>query len=245
MLYPSPSAGWAALPFSKSFVPTFDTSEAMWVISPTVIWSYKTFSEKLQSLQHFWNGRRVAHSCNAEFAVLVKDLMTRGVSSCRPENNLAELVEVMWNQRCGALPILDDSGRVIGIITDRDICIALGTRNSRASDVLARDVSPPRCFTCSPDNDLRDALRTMANRGVGRLPVIDEVGQLVGILSMDDIIFRAGGGSSNLSDREIIDMIAAMREERIHQPDVVTQDENNVRLDIRMPMLYEHVDKRH
>lgn len=177
--------------------------------------------------------------------MLVKDLMTKDVSSCRPANNMAELAEVMWNQRCGALPILDDSGRVIGIITDRDICIALGTRNIRASDVLARDVSPARCFTCSPDDDLREALRTMANQEVGRLPVIDEIGQLVGILSMDDVIFRAGGGSSSLSDGEIIDTIAAMREERIHQPDVVTQDGNNVRSDIRMPMNYEHVDKRH
>ena len=69
--------------------------------------------------------------------MLVKDLMTRNVSSCRPENNLAELAEVMWNQQRGALPILDGGGRVIGIITDRDICIALGTRNIRASDVLA------------------------------------------------------------------------------------------------------------
>lgn len=177
--------------------------------------------------------------------MLVKDLMTRDVSSCRPENNLAELAEVMWNQRCGALPILDDSGRVIGMITDRDICIALGTRNLRASDVLAQDVSPPRCFTCSPNNDLRDALRTMAKQEVCRLPVIDEIGQLVGILSMDDIIFRAGGGRSSLSDREIIDTIAAMRAEHIHQPDVVTQDGNDVRSYIRMPMNYEHVDNRH
>jgi CBS domain-containing protein len=139
--------------------------------------------------------------------MLVKDLMTRKVSSCRPENNLAELVEMMWNQRCGALPILDDTGRVTGIVTDRDICIALGTRNVRASDVLARDVSPPVCFVCSPDNDVRDALRTMTTEEVGRLPVVDEAGQLVGILSIHDIVFRAGGGRSSLSDREIVNTV--------------------------------------
>jgi CBS domain-containing protein len=85
----------------------------------------------------------------------------------------------------------------------------------------------------------------MATQEVSRLPVVDEAGQLVGILSIDDIIFRAGGGHSCLSDREIIDTMRAMREERIHQPDVVTQDGNNVRSDIRMPMHYEHMDKRH
>jgi len=170
--------------------------------------------------------------------MLVKDLMTGNVSFCRPESNLAELAEVMWNQQCGALPMLDDSGRVIGIVTDRDICIALGTRNIRASDVLARDVSPPTCYTCSPNNNARDALRTMANQEVSRLPVVDEAGQLVGILSIDDIVFRAGGGSSDLNDREIIDTIRAMREERIHQPHVVAQDGSDLLSPIRMPMNY-------
>ena len=176
--------------------------------------------------------------------MLVKDLMTRNVNSCRPENNLAELAKVMRKQRCGALPIMDSSGRVTGIITDRDICIALGMKNIRASDVRARDVSHTACISCSPDNDVRDALRTMATQEVSRLPVIDEAGQLVGILSIDDVIFRAGGGHSNLTDREIIDTMRAMREERIHQPDAVTKEEGDSHSDIRMPMNYEHVKIR-
>ena len=176
--------------------------------------------------------------------MLVKDLMTRNVSSCRPENNLAELAEVMWNQRCAAVPILDGSGKVMGFITDRDICIALGTRNIRASEVLARDISPPRYFSCSPYNDVREALRTMATHEVGRLPVVDEAGQVVGILSVDDIIFRAGGGSSSLSDIEIINTMRAMVEGRIHQPDVVVQDRSDLRSDIRMPMNYGDVNIR-
>lgn len=177
--------------------------------------------------------------------MLVKDVMTRNVTSCRPENNLAELAEVMWNERCGALPILDGSGRVLGIITDRDICIALGTRNIRASELLARDVSSSGYVSCSPGNDVRDALKTMGTKEVGRLPVVDETGRLVGILSIDDIVFRAGGGRSDLTDREIIDTLRGMREERIHQPHVVTQDESDVRPDVRMPLNYEHVNIKH
>ena len=57
-------------------------------------------------------------------AMLVRDLMTKNVSSCHPDNNLAELAAVMWNDRCGALPILDASGRVMSIITDRDFDVA-------------------------------------------------------------------------------------------------------------------------
>ena len=91
---------------------------------------------------------------------------------------------------------------------------------------------------------MRDALRTMATQEVGRLPVVDDAGQLLGILSIDDISFRAGGGRSGLSDREIIDTMRAMREERIHQPDAVTKEEGDSHSDIRMPMNYEHVNIR-
>jgi CBS domain-containing protein len=93
-------------------------------------------------------------------------------------------------------------------------------------------------FSCSPDNDARDALKTMAVQEVSRLPVVDEAGQLVGILSIDDIVFRAGGGSSDLSDSEIINTMRAMREERIHQTLVVAQGGSDLRSNIRMPMNY-------
>jgi CBS domain-containing protein len=177
--------------------------------------------------------------------MLVKDLMTKNVNSCRPDNNLAELAEVMWNNRCGVLPILDGSGRVMGLITDRDICIALGTRNIRASDVFARDVSRPAYFSCSPDNDVRDALKTMATQEVSRLPVVDEAGRLAGILSIDDIVFRAGGGRSSLSDREIIDALKAMWEDRVHQPEAAAQGGSELSPDVRMPMNYEHLARPH
>ncbi len=176
--------------------------------------------------------------------MLVKDLMTRNVNSCRQDDNLAELAKVMRKQRCGALPIVDGSGRVTGIITDRDICLALGTKNIRAPDVRARDVSPPGCISCSPDNDVTDALRIMASQEVSRLPVVDEAGQLVGIVSIDDVIFRAGGGRSGLTDREIIDTMRAMREERIHQPEAATKEGSDVSPHIRMPMNYEHIKSK-
>jgi CBS domain-containing protein len=129
----------------------------------------------------------------------------------------------------------------MGIITDRDICIALGTRNIRASEVLARDVSPPGTSTCSPDDDVRDALKTMATQEVSRLPVVDEVGHAVGILSIDDIVFRAGGGRSGLSDREIIDALTEMWADRVHQREEAAQDGNESPSDVRMPMNYEHL----
>lgn len=114
---------------------------------------------------------------------------------CRPDSNLAEVAAIMWNAGCGALPVLNELGRVTGMITDRDISIALGTRNFRASEVLVREVSPPRYFACASGDDIHAALKTMATQAVRRLPVVDHAGNLAGVLSIDDIILRANAGA--------------------------------------------------
>ena len=80
----------------------------------------------------------------------VKEIMTIAPEAGRPEDNLARAVELLWEADCGVLPIVDDTGRVAGILTDRDICIALGTRNARASDVLIASVMRPVCTRVSP-----------------------------------------------------------------------------------------------
>ena len=123
--------------------------------------------------------------------VNVKDVMIPDARACRPDQNLAEIAEIMWNARCGALPILDTLGHVTGMITDRDICIALGTRNQRASDIHVSDVAAPRYFACAAEDDIHAALKTMAAQEVRRLPVVDKNGNLVGILSIDDVILHA------------------------------------------------------
>ena len=80
---------------------------------------------------------------------------------------------------------------MIGVITDRDISIALGTRDRRASEVCVRSVMSPRLFTCTPDDDVHTALKTLKSEGIRRLPVIDREGMLMGVLSIDDVILNA------------------------------------------------------
>ena len=71
----------------------------------------------------------------------VREMMTSDVKTCRPETNLAEAVKDMWEGDCGALPVVSDEGRVIGMITDRDICIALATRGRSADRIAVREVA--------------------------------------------------------------------------------------------------------
>jgi CBS domain-containing protein len=120
----------------------------------------------------------------------VQDVMIQNAKFCSPESNLGAVAETLWRAGCGTLPVVDN-GRVIGMITDRDIAIAMGTRNVRAADVTVRDVSLPKLFYTTAEEDIHVALRTMAAQKVRRLPVLDNKGGLDGILCLDDIILFA------------------------------------------------------
>jgi len=120
----------------------------------------------------------------------VEDVMIRNVKFCSPETNLAAVAEIMWKAGCGTLPVVEND-RVIGMITDRDVAVALGTRDAKAADVIVRNVSLPKLFSTSPGEDVPAALRTMAAQKVRRLPVLDAKGALEGILCLDDVILFA------------------------------------------------------
>jgi CBS domain-containing protein len=118
----------------------------------------------------------------------VKDVMTTTPAYCTPETNLGAVVEIMWNRNCGFLPVIDQDKKVVSIITDRDICIAVGTRNILPGQLTVADVATQRAICCGMNDDARSALTKMAESRVRRLPVINAEGKLTGVISMDDII---------------------------------------------------------
>jgi len=97
----------------------------------------------------------------------------------------------MRKNNCGFLPVVGEGGNVIGVVTDRDICIALGTRNRKPSEVTVWDVMPHKLFTCMEGDDVHCALKTLRDAKIRRLPVIDRDGALTGVLSIDDVVLNA------------------------------------------------------
>ncbi len=138
----------------------------------------------------------------------VKEVMMRTPYACHQETNLAAATELMWKGNCGFLPVLDASGRIRGVLTDRDICIALGTRNILAAALTAGEVIRLKPHTCLPEDDVHDALQTMREARVHRLPVISPDGKLVGVISMHDILLHAEparfGKEPELSSDEVV-----------------------------------------
>jgi CBS domain-containing protein len=121
----------------------------------------------------------------------VRDLMTKSAASCRPETNLAAAGALMWETDCGVLPIVDEHRRVVGMITDRDVCIALTTSDRRASTLRVGDVAVSHAVGCGSDADIRSALEMMRAHRVHRLPVVNRAGLLEGIVSLSDIAGQA------------------------------------------------------
>lgn len=141
----------------------------------------------------------------------VNEVMMRTPVTCTPQTNLGAAVEIMWNRNCGFLPVVDEQGGVNAVVTDRDICIALGTRNKLPSEITVAEVAQKQIYSCEPNDDIHLALATMQEVGVRRLPVVDWQGKLQGVLSMDDVILRTQGGKfTEYSPTEVVGALKAI-----------------------------------
>jgi CBS domain-containing protein len=117
----------------------------------------------------------------------VRDIMVETPKFCRPESNLIAAAETMSVSNCSLLPVVDQEGKVVGIITDRDICMTLAGKNQKPSDIRVRDAMSNRVPTCALDDDLKTALEKMEKSRVRRLPVVGRDGSLVGMVSLGDV----------------------------------------------------------
>jgi CBS domain-containing protein len=138
----------------------------------------------------------------------IKNLMTPEPRTCTRGTNLAEAAALMLDADCGILPVVDEQGKLVGVVTDRDMYIALATRNKLASQLTVSDVARRQVFTCGPDDDLHTALATMKQHHVRRLPVEGFGGTVAGIVSMNDILLAAG--KKGVGNAEIVDTFQAI-----------------------------------
>ena len=138
----------------------------------------------------------------------VQDVMKQPAVCCSPDTNVGAAVELLWVNNCGMLPVVGTDGKLQGVVTDRDICIAMGTRNRLAGELTIREIATKNVVTCKPEDEIHEALHSMSEKQVRRLPVVNNEGVPQGILSMDDIITHGDlgkwQGSCELSAEEII-----------------------------------------
>ena len=143
--------------------------------------------------------------------MIVKDLAAFDVKSCTADTDLATVAKIMWDCDCGAAPVVNEERKVIGMITDRDICIAAATRSASPADLRVRDVMSGDVHACGIGDEVRTALETMKERRVRRLPVLDGEERLAGIISMNDLVMRAQcRAGADVAGEDFLDTLKAI-----------------------------------
>lgn len=123
----------------------------------------------------------------------VESLMMKEVRSVFPNDPLREAARVMWERDCGFVPVVRDpeSRDIVGVLTDRDICMASYTRDQPLAEISVESVMSRAVRICKPEDRLEAAEEIMREAQVRRLPVVDVANQLVGVISLSDIAREA------------------------------------------------------
>jgi CBS domain-containing protein len=122
----------------------------------------------------------------------VKDLMTSPVRTCRTTALLGDAAQTMLLQHCGCVPVVDSRGHLAGMLTDRDVCLAVAARHQSPWEIPVRDVMSPDVVTCAVDDDVDAALVAMKEHRVRRVPIVDGDGRVKGLISIDDVVRNTG-----------------------------------------------------
>jgi CBS domain-containing protein len=121
----------------------------------------------------------------------VKEVMTPDAKAIWITESLADAAKEMWENDCGALPIIKDGRKVVGMITDRDICMAGAMRDRSLSQISVEEVMNKNVYAAEAEEDIEQALQTMREHKIRRLPVLNLEGELEGMLSMNDLVLQA------------------------------------------------------
>ena len=146
----------------------------------------------------------------------VEQLMPRPVQSCRHSDTLARAAQLMWDFDCGCLPVVSDprSKRIAGILTDRDICMCALFKNKPLHEIQVSEAMAKEVLVCQTSDDLGQAELIMREARVRRVPVTDDDGALVGMLSLADLAHEAARevdtSRHDITEMDVGDTLAAI-----------------------------------
>lgn len=124
-------------------------------------------------------------------ASCVADVMRSPAVCCRVGDSLHRVAQLMWEHDVGALVVLDDAGRPCHVITDRDVCMGAYTQGVALWASHVGSVKPGPLVSCSADAGVVEARSLMQEHGVRRIPVVDAVGSVVGVVGLGDLVREA------------------------------------------------------
>jgi CBS domain-containing protein len=177
-------------------------------------------AEERRRLDYRWNEQRYrdegfSHSRYDLEKVRAHEIMTRSVVTVQSDDTVERAAQLMGNNNCGALPVVDNGNRLIGMVTDRDLTIrssGLGRdpRQARIGDCMTHG-----SFACHANNSLKDCMRQMSRHQIRRLPIINDHNQVIGIISQADLARYTGAYPGQGARRAMADVLSAVSEPTI------------------------------
>jgi CBS-domain-containing membrane protein len=140
--------------------------------------------------------------------------MTRDIRTCGILDSLNAAARIMWDHDCGCAPVVDAHGKLAGILTDRDICMAAYTQGVPLEVIPVERVMSPKVISCARGDDLDTAHRLMRTHEIHRIPVVDSRGRPLGILSLSDIVNHWDRARSDGQAVEIAVTLSSIRRRR-------------------------------
>ena len=134
----------------------------------------------------------------------VKEIRTPNAKAIWLTESLSDAAQLMWENDCGVLPNIKDGRKVIGMITDRDICMALAMKDTNPSGVSVEEVMTGQVYSVNPEDDIEQALQAMQEYKIRRLPVVNAEGELEGILSMNDVVLNAKRKGDSIAYGDVV-----------------------------------------
>ena len=149
----------------------------------------------------------------------VEQIMNREVKTCGPHDPLNKVAQIMWDTPCGAVPVVDEQGRPVGFLTDRDVCMAAYTQNKPLTELLVDGAMARTPVCCRAEDDLDSAAQLMRQHRTRRVPVVERNGILVGLLTLDDLACEAarplrGGKNAKLGEL-VLEVLLSINRGRI------------------------------
>lgn len=142
----------------------------------------------------------------------VSSLLRHDVTCCTIHDNLERAAQLMWDHDIGCLPVIDDQGHVAGMITDRDACMAAYTQGAPLRAIPVTTPMTRRVFSCREADEVDVVEKVMREHQIRRMPVIDDQGHPIGILSLNDIARAASAGT--VPARDVVATLAAVTASR-------------------------------
>ncbi|MBI4516536.1 MAG: CBS domain-containing protein [Deltaproteobacteria bacterium] len=133
----------------------------------------------------------------------VAEMMSQDVKTCRPQDTLNSAAHLMWEFDCGCVPVVDSDNHVVGMLTDRDICMAAYTQGALLSELGVASAMSKEVYTCGPQDTPAAAEELMRAHQIRRLPVVDAAGRLVGLVSLNDLAREAGRQPARKTKRQV------------------------------------------